>query len=89
MTTTQGIAILATVNVITFVLFGLDKHRAGRHAWRIPERTLWLSAVAGGGVGAWLGVSVFRHKTRKLGFRAVLVLATLAGGALWTWLFVR
>ncbi|MBU5480415.1 DUF1294 domain-containing protein [Blautia sp. MSJ-19] len=56
---------LAGINIVTFLLYGSDKNRARRHAWRIPERTLLELAVIGGGFGALLGMIVFHHKTRK------------------------
>ncbi len=56
------------INLFSFVLFGADKARAKKGAWRIPERTLILSAVLGGSVGAMAGMQVFRHKTRHRKF---------------------
>ena len=55
---------LLAVNILAFVLFGADKQKA----WRIPEKTLILSAVIGGSVGAILGMRFFHHKTRKAKF---------------------
>lgn len=54
----------ALVNLIVFALYGLDKRRAVRGAWRIPEKTLLTGTWLLGGVGAWLAMRVFRHKTR-------------------------
>ncbi len=56
---------LELINLIAFALFGIDKRRAKRGKWRIPEGTLILCAVLGGGIGALAGMLVFRHKTRK------------------------
>ncbi|XCP86291.1 DUF1294 domain-containing protein [Roseburia hominis] len=58
----------AVVNLAAFVAFGMDKRRALRQKWRIPERTLLGIAAAGGAVGALLGMHIFHHKTRKLKF---------------------
>ena len=67
---------LAVVNVIAFVLYGLDKYKAKTGAWRIPEKTLLGIAVIGGSVGALAGMNFFRHKTRhwyfKYGLPAIL-----------------
>jgi uncharacterized membrane protein YsdA (DUF1294 family) len=52
------------INCIAFALMGIDKSRARRGSWRISEKTLFLSALLGGSPGAWLGMYVFRHKTR-------------------------
>ena len=55
---------LILINVFAFALMGMDKSRAKKHAWRISEKTLFLSAVFGGSVGAILGMMLFRHKTK-------------------------
>lgn len=56
------------VNVITFLLYGIDKRRARRNKWRVPEKTLIMVAVLGGSLGALSGMKVFRHKTKKRKF---------------------
>jgi uncharacterized membrane protein YsdA (DUF1294 family) len=55
---------LLAINLLGFVLAGVDKRRAVRKLWRIPERQLLLVAFLGGSVGLYLGFRVFRHKTR-------------------------
>ena len=69
---------LVVINVVAFILMAVDKSRARRHRWRIPERTLFLSAVLGGSLGALLGMLLLWHKTRHkmfvLGMPALLVL---------------
>lgn len=60
---------LLAVNLAAFFLFGADKRRAMKGKWRVPERTLFAWAVLGGAWGAWAGMRVFRHKTRKPAFR--------------------
>ena len=47
---------LAAVNVVTFTVYGIDKSKARRGAWRIPEKTLFLLPLLGGSVGALLGM---------------------------------
>lgn len=59
-------------NVLAYMAFGIDKGRAERGEWRIPEVTLLLLALAGGWIGAKLAQRRFRHKTRKQPFAAVL-----------------
>ncbi|WP_245574994.1 DUF1294 domain-containing protein [Chitinilyticum litopenaei] len=63
-------------SAIAFAAYGLDKARAQSGSWRITEATLHGWALLGGWPGAWLAQRVFRHKTRKAGFRGVF-LATL------------
>ena len=59
---------LILINIVTCLLFGLDKHRAVRGQWRIRERTLLLLAAAGGAAGGWAGMYLFRPKTKKARF---------------------
>lgn len=59
---------LIAVNVLAFALMGIDKAKARRGAWRIPEKALFLAAALGGSLGALLGMCAFRHKTRHLRF---------------------
>ena len=60
---------LLVVNVLTFVIFGLDKWKARQGRWRVPEATLLGLAAVGGSVGAWLAMRLFHHKTQKKKFR--------------------
>lgn len=55
---------LALLNCTGIVLMGLDKAKAKRHAWRIPEKTLFLVSILGGSAGTWAGMYLFRHKTK-------------------------
>lgn len=56
------------VNLIVFILMGVDKQKAIKHQYRIPERTFWLLAVIGGSAGALIGMKTFRHKTKHRSF---------------------
>ena len=60
---------LIIINIITFAMYGVDKRKAIRHKWRVPESTLIMAAWIGGAVGAVLGMAVFHHKTLKWKFR--------------------
>ena len=55
---------LLIMNVIGFVLMGIDKKKAEKNKWRIPEKTLFAAAMLGGSIGSILGMKVFRHKTK-------------------------
>lgn len=68
---------LILVNLVAFILFGYDKACAKKKARRIPERTLLLWAWLGGSIGAFLGMRIFHHKTRKPKFYVIPVLAVL------------
>ena len=59
---------IAVSNIIAFLAYGIDKQRARRHRWRIPEEALLGLAVIGGSVGALLGMRFFHHKTKKAKF---------------------
>lgn len=75
---------LLTVNVVAFILMGVDKRRAKKNAWRIPERTLFLPVVLLGSLGGTLGMFCFHHKTKhwyfRWGFPAMLVVQGLLLG---------
>ena len=62
------ISYLIGINVISFLLMAIDKHRAVWHKWRIPEKTLFLAALLGGSPGSLLGMYLCRHKTRHMSF---------------------
>ncbi len=59
---------LVVLNVCGFAAMGIDKSRARRNAWRIPEATLFLFAIFGGSIGSIIGMRFFRHKTQKSAF---------------------
>ena len=63
---------LVAVNLLAFALYGLDKLKAKRGAWRISEATLLLVAALGGSVGALLGMELFRHKTKHWKFKILV-----------------
>ena len=69
---------LVILHLIAFLLMAMDKSRARKHQWRIPEKTLFLSAILGGSIGAIAGMYTFHHKTRHwyfvIGMPAILIL---------------
>ena len=64
---------LISLNAVALTLYGFDKRQAIAGGMRIPEIVLHLVALFGGSPGALAGQELFRHKTRKRGFRLVLV----------------
>ena len=70
MTMLQALSIyLAVMNTFSFLIYGIDKLKAMKGCWRVPEAFLLLLAVAGGSIGALLGMRVWRHKTLHRKFR--------------------
>jgi len=89
---------LVAINLVTFLVFGLDKWKAKRKVKkesvrRVPEKTLFLLAILGGSVGALLGMKVWHHKTLHRSFRigipAILILQIVLPVGLWLWLRLR
>ena len=72
------LAYFITVNVLSLVLFGIDKWKAKHDKWRISEATLLSVTAIGGSIGAWVGMKVWHHKTMhkkfKYGIPLVMVL---------------
>ena len=60
---------LLAINAVAFIVYGIDKYKAKKAKWRIPEATLLLLAVLGGSVGAWMGMKVWHHKTMHKKFK--------------------
>jgi len=60
---------LLVMNLVGFILMGVDKSRARKRQYRISERTLWMMAIFGGSVGVTAGMLYFRHKTKHLQFK--------------------
>ena len=83
------IAYIILINLIGFLLMGIDKRRAIRHNWRIAEKTLFIIAFLFGSVGILIGMYFFHHKTRHLKFAvgvpAILVVQLLLLSFLFTW----
>ncbi|MCM1158688.1 MAG: DUF1294 domain-containing protein [Bacteroidales bacterium] len=62
------------INILTYGLYGLDKWKAKRGYWRIPEKVLLGTAFLGGAAGAAAGMGRFHHKTRKIRFKLLVPL---------------
>lgn len=72
---------LLIINILGFLAMGIDKLKAKRGSWRIPENTLFTFTILGGGVGTILGMYIFRHKTKKkkftVGMPVILILEVI------------
>ena len=80
---------LLLINAAAFLLMLVDKRKAKKNRWRIPERTLFGSALLGGSVGALLGMYTFRHKTRHPSFTLGMPAILIAQIALTVWIFLK
>lgn len=74
-----------TINLIAFLLYGIDKKKAIKDRFRIPERVLIFVAIIGGAMGAFLGMHIFRHKTKKKKFSITIPLLLVIWTALIIW----
>lgn len=63
------LSVCVVMSFVSFAMMGIDKRRAIRNQWRIPESRLFLAAIFGGGVGGTIGMFLFRHKTKHWYFR--------------------
>lgn len=81
--------VVLVVNLATLAIYGFDKWRSKGSGRRVPERTLLWWTFAGGWIGAWVAMSMFRHKTVKVPFRRWVVLWTVVNPfwalVWWTW----
>ncbi len=72
---------LLALNILGFALMGLDKRKAKRNQWRIPEKHFFITALLGGSLGCWLGMQCFHHKTMHktfiVGMPAILIMQIL------------
>ena len=81
---------LLIINAVGFLLMLIDKQKARRGRWRIPEATLMGVAAIGGSIGSLFGMYTVRHKTKHIkftvGIPVILVLQLLLAGAVWWYL---
>ena len=78
---------LIAINVITFLTYGIDKFKAKKGKWRIPESTLLLLAIIGGSIGAWFSIKVWHHKTLHKKFKYGIPLIVIAQIAIVVYIF--
>ena len=73
------------LNLVAFVVYGIDKYKAKRIKWRISEFTLLTLALLGGSIGAWLAMKTFRHKTmhKKFYIGVPMIIMLQIGFAVW------
>lgn len=83
------IGYLVIVNIVSFILYGIDKYKAKRGRWRISEAMLLTMAIVGGSIGAWAGMKAWRHKTMHRKFTIGVPLALAVQAALATCVLIR
>ena len=76
--------LFAICDLVSFIMYGADKRRAKKGKWRISEKALLLSALPGG-VGAFFGMKLFHHKTKKPAFYILVPLCAVAQIAVCVW----
>lgn len=74
------------MSIVGFVAMGIDKRKAIKRGWRISELTLLLIAFMGGALGSFLGMHIFRHKTKHIKFIILIPSALLLNILLWLWI---
>lgn len=80
---------LLIINALAFLLMLVDKRKARKNRWRIPEKTLLGTALIGGSLGAMAGMQLFRHKTKHLKFMIGIPVMLAGHILLLIWLFCR
>jgi uncharacterized membrane protein YsdA (DUF1294 family) len=68
---------LVGINILSFIIYGLDKYLAIKKSYRVSEYSLFILAIFGGGIGALFGMKIFHHKTRKILFWIANILSTI------------
>lgn len=81
--------LMSVMSCYSFVLMARDKKLAQKREWRISEAHLLLSAFLMGGMGAWLGMKVFRHKTKHLKFQLLVPMFAILQMILLVWVNIR
>ena len=80
--------VLGVLSLMNFIIYGIDKRKAQNGRWRIPEKILLCFSFFGGGIGGYVGMKVFHHKTRHWYFYAINILGILWQVALLVYLII-
>ncbi len=79
---------IVIINILAYMLFGIDKRKAKSHQWRISEFTLFMVAGIGGSFGALLGMNRFHHKTKKVKFKVGISCICIVHLLIFIWFFL-
>lgn len=77
---------IGIINMLTFLIFGIDKYKAKKNYSRVSEKGLFLLCFIGGGIGGFIGMYTFRHKTRKWYFN--LLVPVSIGIGIYGWYYI-
>lgn len=83
------LGLIVVMGLVTFIVYGVDKGKAKRGAWRISEATLLTLSALGGCVGGILAMQIFRHKTKHWYFWAVNIIACVVYVALLVFILIK
>ncbi len=76
---------LVGINIVAFIVYGIDKYNAVHKTYRVSEYSLYCLAIFGGPIGSLLGMRVFHHKTRKILFWIVNIISLI----IWIWILIE
>ncbi|QHJ71673.1 DUF1294 domain-containing protein [Planococcus halotolerans] len=80
-------AYIAILSLMALIMMKADKRQAQKRGQRIPEKNLWRVALFGGGIGAYIGLMAFRHKTKHTNFRIGFLMLAVLQAALLVWIY--
>lgn len=79
-------AYFAVLSIMALAMMKIDKRQAQQRRQRIPEKNLWRVAIFGGGIGAYIGMMAFRHKTKHTNFRVGFLVLAMVQAAILLWI---
>lgn len=82
-------AYVAILSIMALAMMKIDKRQAQQRGRRIPEKNLWRVALFGGGIGAYIGMMAFRHKTKHTNFRIGFLMLAVLQAALLVWIYTE
>ncbi len=80
-------AYIAVLSLMALAMMKIDKRQAQKRGQRIPEKNLWRVALFGGGIGAYIGMMMFRHKTKHTNFRIGFLMLAVLQAVLLIWIY--
>lgn len=78
---------ICVINLLTFFIFGIDKYKSKKNYYRISEKSLFFLCFIGGGIGGFIGMYIFRHKTKKWYFNFLVPVSVILGFYGWYYIY--